>query len=455
MLGFLRLHRPNEPRSRQAPLGCLLLMFIGCSPLKGNEDGEHSPVDALSPRYGTQPEFCTDPIVSVEDDAMWEVAGEHYRLSVGRSWSESEAEDLGRLIETAWPALEHYFDSPAAGPGGGLLEVLFFDSQEEWATSIEADGISVPESGGGLFHTSTNRAYLWRQPEVYTNQMLLLHEVAHQFHHLARDSHASTGWFVEGVAGYLQRHDWYEGCLRLGVVPTGSLGDAHESALDTLEAGNLDLESFVAGEGFTRPDAMALWAYLEEEHAEAFQDFRDEVDSGRSSEVVAFAELLDSPSTHEEAYEAWLLQHQEPIDLVYTGWKHLDQQHMAADASGTDSLVFAPLKQAPASFSMTVLPQDTVFSAGPVVSFEDWDHWSVVVAEQDGGVYALVNGDSAATWETLESIDAGEAIEVSYEVTDHTTDLDFNGQQQRFTHEQAGAAGLAVFNSSVIFEFDW
>jgi hypothetical protein len=41
------------------------------------------------------------------------------------------------------------------------------------------------------------------------------------------------------------------------------------------------------------------------------------------------------------------------------------------------------------------------------------------------------------------------------EATDHTTELDFNGQQQRFTHEQAGAAGIAVFNSSVIFEFDW
>jgi hypothetical protein len=241
----------------------------------------------------------------------------------------------------------------------------------------------------------------------------------------------------------------------MGVVPTGTLEDSHAQALENWEAGNLDLESFVAGEGFNRPDSLALWAYLEEEHTEAFRDFRDEIDGGLSTEAEAFADILSSPLSHEESYEQWLMVHQEPLAVVYTGWLHLDQLHIAADVSGTDTLVFAPLKEAPASFSMRVLPQESFFSAGPMTSFDDWDHWSVVIAEPSGAVYALLYGDTGGAWQTLASIEASAELQISYAVTDQATELQLNGEQQLFSHEQTGSAGLGVYNSSVIFELDW
>jgi hypothetical protein len=359
-------------------------------------------------------------------------------------------------VETAWPAFEHFFGAPASGPDGGPLEGYLFDTEEAWSQAIADDGLSVPWGSGGLFHPSTGRMYLWQQPEAYTNQMLLLHEAAHQYHHFSVDSSAESAWFAEGVAEYLSRHDWDEACVRLGVVPTGTLEDAHGVALSNWYAGALDPGQMVADPTYlSRPNAMAWFAYLEEEHGPAFHAYREGVDGGGIDEEGLFIELLGEPGSHAAAFQAWLERHQEPILVEFTGWRHVDQTHIEADASGTGTLTYSPLKVTPDVFSMTAQPLGSPFEAGTLVSFEDDNNWTVLLANGAGDVTALQVDATGGWWWSVGAIEPpSRDMTFTFPITDDVTDLTVNGQVQTYDHGQLGAAGLAVYDARVLFEFD-
>ncbi len=425
----------------------VLLLLVGCT--GGNDSGDTGVV----PEDHRQPEFCTDPTVSVTAGDMWEVRSDHYDLWVGNSWSEEEAETFGLLLESAWPAYESYFGAPAIHPDGGQLEVFFFDTQSEWGNAITADGLGVPWGAGGLYHPSTSRAYLWRQPEIYTNRMLLLHEVGHQFHGLSTGTQAGLGWFVEGVVMYLERHDWYQGCLRLGVVPTGTLEDFHGTALADWEAG-LDLEDLVSGEANTsRPDAMAFWAYLEEEHTDAFREYRDTVDSGTDDEFGAFQASLGAPDGHGPDFEDWLRSHQEPIDVLYSGWRHVDHNHIEGDTEGTGSITSAVVKEPGTRFEALFEPDSASYSAGVVLGFEDWSNWSAVAVDQDGGITTVVLSSSGGQWGSLEAVEAPDGgTVIAFDISDDTSLFTVNDEERTLEHGQAGSSGLAVIDTRAVFE---
>ena len=411
---------------------------------------------ALGPRYGIQPQFCAEPEVQVTEGDVWSVESAHYELSVGTSWSREEALAFGRLAEAAWPAMEHYFGAPALGSDGGPLEGHLFDTEQAWGDAIAADGLPVPWGAGGLFHASTGRVYLWRQPEAYSNQMLLVHEMTHQYHHFAVDSQADAVWFIEGVAEYLSRHDWDERCVRLGVVPTGTLEDAHGAALENWEAGYLDPGQMVADPtDLSRPNAMAWFAYLEETHGTAFRTYRDGVDAGGVDEEELFLEILGEPGAYAASFEAWLASHQEPLEVAYTGWRHVDQNHIEADASGTGTVTFAPLKTTPATFSFSAEALADPFETGALVSYEDWDNWTVLLASASGDLNVLRYDLSGGWWWSAGTIDPpGDVLSAEFPVTDDVTDLTLNGQPVTYEHGQLGAAGLAIYDAKILFEFE-
>jgi hypothetical protein len=369
--------------------------LVACGPLAETEDTGHTtaagtstPPSLLGPRYGIQPQFCAEPVIEMTKGDLWSVRGDRYQLFVSPSWSLAESQGFGRLVETAWPAFEHFFGAPASGPDGGPLEGYLFDTEEAWSQAIADDGLSVPWGSGGLFHPSTGRMYLWQQPEA---------------------------------------------CVRLGVVPTGTLEDAHGVALSNWYAGALDPGQMVADPTYlSRPNAMAWFAYLEEEHGPAFHAYREGVDGGGIDEEGLFIELLGEPGSHAAAFQAWLERHQEPILVEFTGWRHVDQTHIEA-----------------------AQPLGSPFEAGTLVSFEDDNNWTVLLANGAGDVTALQVDATGGWWWSVGAIEPpSRDMTFTFPITDDVTDLTVNGQVQTYDHGQLGAAGLAVYDARVLFEFD-
>jgi len=135
------------------------------------------------------------------------VETEHYALLA--ETDRAEAEELGRVLEAAWPQLEAFFGAAPDLDGDERLPVRFFATKESFAAGLRADGIAPPASGG-YYHPPNRTAWLWRQPTIYNTRCLLLHEVTHQFHFLARTGNRSLpqNWYVEGLAEHLGRHEW-------------------------------------------------------------------------------------------------------------------------------------------------------------------------------------------------------------------------------------------------------
>jgi hypothetical protein len=436
-------------------------LHVGCGAELNDETTDSgflsgTPASPANPNLGVQPEFCSRPDVEVSPGDMWSITGPRYHLLVGSSWSRKDAEHFGVLLESAWLGFEYYFDAPAVAQDGGLLEVYMFDDESQWAQALTDDGLGVPWGAGGYFHPSTERAYLWRQPERYTNRMLLLHEAIHQFHHLSVQTAAQSAWFIEGLAEYLSRHDWYDGCIRLGTVPTGTLENAHGVALDRWTDGTLDVDRLVDDPALgQRPDAMAWYAFLEESYPEELVALRAVLDAGASNEAEAFKEQFGAPTDHQEPFGQWLRDHQEPLTIVYTGWEHLDQQHMQAHAAGTGYLTFAPLKSRPERFAVTVQGVQESFSGGVLVSYEDEATWSVVIGNERGEISALHYGAEGGIWDNVGSVSAStNSLSFDYSVTDQQTEMNIGGETLTYEHSQQGAAGLGVYDSDVIFEWE-
>src|SRR5690606_4627791 len=112
-------------------------------------------------------------------------------------------------------------------------------------------------NAGGYYWPTNKTAYLFKQPTVYFTRMLFLHEVMHQFHHLARtkNKNPKAGWYTEGVAEYISRHFWDGEDLTLGILPIATLEDYAAKALERFEDEGFDLAAMIDGSaGSSRPE---------------------------------------------------------------------------------------------------------------------------------------------------------------------------------------------------------
>ncbi len=427
-----------------------LALLVGCTPAPPDDDDTGAPDDDDAPEG--LPRFCPDVDASVTGDGPWVVETEHYRIEIGASWSRAEAEELGRLAEASWSGFEDYFEGPATASDGERLDVVLSDTEGDWEAEIAADGLDVPTGAGGYFHTATERSYLYRQPTIYYTRVLLLHEMAHQYHRLARGSTADAGWFVEGVAEFLGRHDWDGECVRLGVLPLGTLEDLPADALDRWDQGvSLD-EVVIDLVDVGRPLSMAVYRWLELDSGldAAFADLRAALDAGVDDEGVEFEAVVGSLAAREDDFDAWLRREQTPIDPVYLEWLHVDPTTMFGFADGVVSL--ARVKDAPSTFSQTIRADGGRGIGGSLVEWRDSDHYTALLVEGDGAVVAFQVDDDGAFWWDLGAIDPpGDTVTWEQSFDDDDVVVVVDGVELRRPIVFPPAAGPAVNDSNVTF----
>jgi len=441
-----------------APAALLLAAFlVGCpsGPL-GDDDDD----DATAPETdGTeQPRVCGDvsPSLSADPDGGFRVETAHYRLFV-RGMDEDEAETLGRMAETAWDAWQEYFpatfDLPPSDPFEAYVEASFAD----FAARIATDGLDPGDAGGGgYYHPDTRRAYLYAQPTVWYTRVLFLHELAHQAHRQSRGAVSVPGWYVEGLAEFLSRHDWDGECLRLGVTPHLSLEDPAEAALSSLDG--LDVGSWFDQDAWPgRPLALEFLRLAETsaDLVDGWTELRSLLDEGASVDsAVAEATLDLSMSALDERLRDFVPDDQEPLIPVYQEWLHRTPTSVRGWADGV--LTLARHKVSPGPISLVSEPPSGG-SVGLLMSWDSGSDYDAVVLSEDGELWTFNAVGGTNTWNYAGEIDPP-AGPVNWAL-DHDADgalVTVNGEALSLPIGASPASGLAVNNDDIVFsELSW
>lgn len=265
------------------------------------------------------------------------VESTHYRISA--ETSSTDAEEMGRVLEAAWPLFAGFFDAEPELEDDAKLEVFFGATQQTFFARLKADGI-VPPKAGGYYSPKTRVAYLWRQPTIYNTRCLLIHEATHQFHYRSKTRNRSvpTTWYVEGLAEYLGRHHWDGENLAIGELPLLSLSDYSQKALASLDAGEVTLAEVVAGQAGDRPLFFAIVRFLltasDGKYVKSFRRLSGKLDRGGASPKL-FGQTVGSPKRLEGKFHAWLATEQEPWRQIYNEWEGIGPGRVAGTAGGS------------------------------------------------------------------------------------------------------------------------
>ncbi len=301
------------------------------------------------------------PVRAAPDLVTIETA--HYRIHAEAA--RDDAEEMGRVLEAAWPQLTEFFGAEPKLTDGRRLEVYFGATQPSFFARLKADGINPPKAGG-YYSPKTRVAYLWKQPTIYNTRCLLIHEATHQFHYLSNTRNRSVPmtWYVEGLAEYLGRHHWDGESLALGQLPLLSLSDYSRKAL--AEDGT-SMAEVVTGGGGDRPLYFAIIRYLL--HAEGgryvkpFRRLASKLDRGGASPKL-FGQTVGSPRKLEKRFRAWLAGEQEPWRQIYNEWEGIGPGRFAGTAGGatvSTCAVKAPVTKLEATLEV---PPTSGFIAG-------------------------------------------------------------------------------------------
>ena len=222
---------------------------------------------------------------------------------------------------------------------------------------------------------------------MYYTRQLLLHEVIHQFHDLAKTLGRSLpGWNAEGHAEYLSLYDWDGECLRLGRLPLLTVDDQPAQALAAVDSINLDAH-MASDASLSRPLEWAMFRFFEHAdggaHTESWFEFLDYMDGGGTDAVAQFSSIFGrSPGSFDAELARWIATEQQPMEAVYGDWLHIDSQ----TAQGQDDYFgFARLKQGAESFSVRFDPEgDGPWAAGVLLSFDDAENYTALLVESNG-----------------------------------------------------------------------
>jgi hypothetical protein len=401
----------------------LLLACVAPDAKPGLDDT--GPADTGTPDPDpVDPWFC--------DEGGYTLAGgvietEHYRLTF--EIDESEALLAAQLAEASYDAMADYF---GAEPPDLPLEAGWYADFASFQAAIEADGTTAP-TAGGYYWPGTRRAYMYTQPTVYFSRMLFVHELVHQFHFLARTGNQSReSWYAEGLAEYLSRHDWDDGCARLGRRPMLTWEDYPAQAL---AEGSY---TFDGHNDLSRPWALATVRYLQTETPAAFDAFRDAYDADAT---VALADHVDVGETV-AAVEAWLPGDQEPMTPIFYDWIHVTEGVVDGEAPYFSTAVAK-------SGSLFGASHDApVGSAGIMAGFDDSANYSAWLVGADGKVWTFVSTDNNALWWEMGAVPVAERYEWALDGTTVTV----NGVSFEETNGFTPRGGLALYGDEVRFE---
>lgn len=426
----------------------------------GSQDGGGGPGDDEEPEDSWHCVSENWPAVS-EGDGVYSVATEHYQLEL-EVGSKERAEELGRMAEAAWLAFTEYFEGSPELDTSQRLYVSLFSTEERFHAALEAIGAEASDAGG-YYSPSTQSAYLYEQPNPNYTDILFLHEMTHQFHHLSRTgSQKLPFWYVEGIAEYLGRHDWDGKCIRLGVVPMLSWEDLPGRALESISTSGLDSFGILSGEAeASRAESWAMIAYLERgadgAHAEAFAAFRAVMDADNPAGPSDFEELVLPLDAFESGVAEWLPTAQEPLKPIYTEWMHVAPGTVRSLRTGLLSL--ARVKAPHTSFELkaTVLSSGTY--AGVLTGFTDSDNFVAYLVGEDLQLSEFKVVADVVSWEKMGLAvvpkDEG-SFHWSVTHSDSETQVEVNGVSFTAAGGFEPVSGPAAYDAEVLFtDLEW
>jgi len=433
----------------------LLPLALSCTPGAGPA-GDFADTGSLGDDTGAgadpDPWYCADAAPTVtEEGAGYRVTTDHYDLYL-EGVSAAEAEEDGRMAEAAWLAWSAYFEAAPALDPGAHLKVEYLANEAAWEAAIAADGTAAPVGAGGYYWPPTETVYLWAQPTLYYNATLLLHEMTHQFHLLARTGNsARPAWYLEGAAEHLSRHDWDGRCLRLGRTPILSQEDFPALALAELGANGLDLPSILSGVSApSRPIDRALWQYLDRgdggRYHDGFRAFRDQVDADASVDAAAaFAADVGDPDTVAADLIAWEPQATEPMIPVFVDWVHEGPGHLRSVSS---AMSVALDKTVPAELDATLAAGTGTWFGGVVVAWDGPSDFTTYLVGSDGSTSVFDVTAGVVDWMYVGTVEPA----ASYSFVATGTSVTVNGgPATTIATDHAAAVGLAAYASNLDF----
>lgn len=408
---------------------------------------------------GAAPVFCgPSTVVTVADGASaFTVTTDHYELRAQAP--KDDAEEMARLLEAAYGAMQAYFEAAPPLGAGERLVVKFFVDHTSWVAGLAADGIAAPAEAGGYYEPSNGIAYLYRQGNPYFNHVLLVHEAVHQFHFLSRVKNPSLPfWYVEGLAESLSRHDWDNHCVRLGVVPLLSWEDLPADAL----ALSIDVPSVVSGSAAaSRAIAWSMVHFLDHgdggAHRAGFKSYRDAIDANVPN--PSFATLVADPASLSQPLNAFVAASQEPMMPIYTEWMHVGQHATLSDSPTYFSL--AVTKGDVSHFETRYdVPPASSWSVGVVMGYEDDQNYVTLQLGSDGGlqVWTAKNGSlTAASAGSAPTMTSGGVGSLSVDFgAGGTVSVTVNGATSAHQVALSPRSGLTVDDTRALFhDIDW
>ncbi len=415
---------------------------------------------SIPPEGDGAPWFCTslEPVVESSPEGS-RVSTERYELVLAVD-DEAAARDMARFADAAWEAMHDWFgaEPPAAVTP---LSVQLYGDVDSWADDIAAAGSEVPFGAGGYYWPPSEKAYVTPQPTVYYEYTLVLHEMIHQWHDLARPGEGGRPtWYVEGLAEYLSRHDWDGECLRMGRIPLVSQEDAFAVALDELDGAPVDVSGIVGGRVEpSRPLAMALVRHLDlsDRYGPGFDAWRDEMDAvGMSDPLTRFSELVAEPDEVGLDVAESLATEQEPMVPVFLEWWHRAPDRV--DSLVWDVFSTTRLKQTPARLDVTVSGWEGDGYIGLLGAYDDdGDSMLGLLLDSAGNVSTFDVSGGEVLWADVDAVPApGRSVVLSLTHEGGEAVFTVDGESVRIPISYAAAAGLAVYDARVLFsEITW
>ncbi len=390
------------------------------------------------------------------EPGVYSVTTAHYALTfeVG---SAERAEELGRMAEAAYQAFSSWFESAPELDAAERLAVSFYSTEARFQAALKAIGVSA--SGiGGYYDPGSRTAYLYEQPNPNYTNVLYVHEMAHQFHYLARTGNQNRpSWYVEGLAEHLSRHDWDGQCIRLGVVSMLSWEDLPRKALDEVAQSGLDAASILSGT--TVPSRAVSWAitsYLERGEGrtktDAFAAYRALMDGGSAAGPEAFEALLGPLSSIELGIAGWLPEAQEPLEPIYTEWMHVSPGTVRSLRTGR--LTLARVKRPHSSFEVSIDERSSGAYAGVLAGFTDTSNYVAYLVGDDLQIseFKLVGG--TASWNLIgKGVKPGEGGSFTWTVSHAGADtqVTVNGVSLSAAGGFQPASGPAAYDADAKF----
>lgn len=311
-------------------------------------------------------------------------------------------DEFAKVVEAAWAPMKEFFAAEPKLKKDERLKVYFFEKEADWAAQIEKDGTPAPRGAGGYYWPPTRTAYLWRQPTLYNTRQLLLHEIIHQFHFLAKCNNTGPkdAWYTEGIAEYLSRHFWDGEKVTLGALPLLTLENYSERALLYFEDKKYDFTGLIhSTRASDRPEQWALVRFFITAEKGAWlkkwQQISKRLDAGESSKNC-FRAIMGDPRTVAAAVLKWLQGEQEPFKPVFNEWEGIAPGVFKGWSSVT---TLCHARKDAAEIAATLQVPEGNFIGGLLLHFSSTDDYTCAHVKTGGNV--TVNRRKDGAWQVL------------------------------------------------------